>query len=128
MIPEKVHKTYYKTIFNRHPHMRGPCRTQRDSPGAYVVIIGIPEPTVYLIVHYTEPLYCTTKFFHSSIPISRNALHYATAAPGSVWTSQTVAGDSLTMEWYLQFQHPYTLGARVYMKTMSVFALGLDLG
>ena len=78
--------------------MRGPCGPQRDSPGVYAVIIGIPKPRVYLILHYMEPLYCTTKFFHSGIPMSHNALHYATAAAGSVWTPQTVGGDSLTIE------------------------------
>ncbi len=93
-------------LLNPHPRMRGPHRPQRDSPGAYAVIIGIPEPRVYLIVHYTTPLNCTTKFFHSGIPMSHNALHYATAASGSVRTPQNVAGDSLTMEWCLQFQHP----------------------
>ena len=91
---------------NPHPRMRGPCGPQRDSPGAHAVIIGIPEPRVYLIIHYTKPLHCTTKFFHSVISMSHNALHYATAAAGSVRTPQTIAGDSLTMEWCLQFQHP----------------------
>ncbi len=42
---------------NPHPRMRGPCGPQKTSPGAYVVIIGIPEPRIYLIVHNTEPLY-----------------------------------------------------------------------
>ena len=88
---------------NPHPRMRGPCGPQKTSPGAYAVIIGIPEPRIYLIVHYTEPLYCTTKFFHSGIPMSHKVLHYATAALGSMRTPLTVAGDSRTMEWCLQF-------------------------
>ncbi len=87
--------------------MRGPCGPQRDSSGAYVVIIGIPEPRVYLIVHYTDPLYCTTNFFHYGIPMSDDALLYATTASGSMRTPQIVPGDSLTMEWCLQFQHPF---------------------
>ena len=64
--------------------MRGPCGPQKTSPGAYAVIIGIPESGVYLTVHNTEPLYSTTKFFHSSIPMSHKALHYATAGPTGV--------------------------------------------
>ncbi len=48
--------------------MRGPCGPQRDSPSVYAVIIAIPEPRVYLIVHYTELLYCTTNLFHSGEP------------------------------------------------------------
>ena len=92
--------------FNPHPRMRGPCGPQRDSPGAYAVIIGIPEPRVYLIVHHTELLYCTTKFFRPGIPMPHNALHYGMVAAGSVRTPQSVTGDSLTMEWCLQFQHP----------------------
>ena len=60
-----------------------------------MVIIGIPEPRLYVILHYTEPLYRTTKFFHSGIAMSHNSLHYATAASESVRTPQTVAGDSV---------------------------------
>ena len=87
--------------------MRGPCGPQKTSPGAYAVIIGIPESGVYLIVHNTEPLY----FFHSGIPMSHKALHYATAGLRSVRTPVTMSGDSLTMKRCLQFQHPQTEGA-----------------
>ena len=91
--------------------MRGPGGPQKTSTGAYAVIIGIPESGVYLIVHKTGHLYCTTKFFHSGIPMSHKALHYAMAGLGSVRTPLIMSGDSLTMEGCLQFQHPQTLGA-----------------
>ncbi len=91
--------------------MRGPGGPQKTSTGAYAVIIGIPESGVYLIVHKTGHLYCTTNFFHSGIPMSHKALHYAMAGLGSVRTPLIMSGDSLTMEGCFQFQHPQTVGA-----------------
>ncbi len=58
----KIHFSYHENpqIFldihglNPHPRMRGPCGPQRDSPGTYAVIIGIPEPRVYLIISFKQ--------------------------------------------------------------------------
>ena len=45
-------------MVNVNPHllMRGPCEPRKTLSGVCSVVIGIPERTVYLIVHNTEAL------------------------------------------------------------------------
>ncbi len=60
-------------VFNPHPCMWGPCGPRKNLSGAYSVIIGIPEKTVYLIVHNTEPFHRITNssYFAIGLPANR---------------------------------------------------------
>ena len=57
---------------NPHPRMQGLHGPRKTFSGAYLVIIGIPERTVYLIVHNTEPFHWITNFSHSAIGMPTN--------------------------------------------------------
>ena len=107
---------------NPHPLMRGPCGPRKTLSGTCSVVIGIPERTVYLIVHNTEPLHCINVIFTLAyVHLLTDSIN-ATAAPGSVRTPLSIIGDSLLVEWCLQFKHIQTLRdiyqtCRVYLKT-----------
>ncbi len=79
--------------------MRGPCGPQKTLPGGPAAFFGTPKPTVYLIVHNTEPLSQTTLFFPSGIAMALKPWHYALSALGSVRTPTSISCDSIIMEW-----------------------------
>ncbi len=98
-----------KRLINPHPHMRGPCVPLKTLPGAPAAFFGTPEPTVYLIVHNTEPLSQTTLFFPSGTVMALKPWHNAISALGSVRTPQSISCDSIILEWWLEFPNPQTL-------------------
>ena len=83
--------------------MRGPRGPRKTLSDAYSAIIGIPEWTVCLIIHNTEPLQRITDFSHSAIGMPTN--RHNIAALGSVRTPLSIRGDSLIVKLGFQFKH-----------------------
>ena len=52
-----------KVMINPHTNMRGPRGPRKTLKAAQTVIIGISEPTLYVIIHNTEPLSQGALFF-----------------------------------------------------------------
>ncbi len=65
--------------------MRGPCGPRKTLPCSPAAFFGIPEPTLYLIVHNTEPLFHTTLFFHYGTAMALKPWHNALSTPRSTF-------------------------------------------
>ncbi len=73
--------------------MRGTCGPRKTLPGVPAAFFGTPEPTVYLIVHNTEPLSQTTLFFSSDIAMALKQMIYYSCGPrqGALCTYKPLA-------------------------------------
>ncbi len=97
---QEIIEMMWSCKINPHLFIWGPCRPLKTVSGAYSVIFGISEWTVYLIVHRTKLLHGVTNIF---------TLAYVHLFTGSIMPQQVTAGYSLIVEWCWQFRHLQTL-------------------
>ena len=85
-------------LFNPHTNMRGPCGPRKRLKAAQTIIIGISEPTFWVIIHNIKPLSRKALIFLKIQALVVEPLDSTDVAPGSARTPQLVWSSRLGME------------------------------